>query len=477
MNFDIDKQGQAIIQGELFDQIREHFSVENEAAKFQKRYGSGFIQRRNYAITPTGRCDPGLITEVVKYLTASSYTSKITYSDNLVRVIRPSKNWNINYTTEPYELNLSLRDYQNHIVKRCLTLGRGTVVLATAGGKTLTMASLISRISTFTTTTFKGLIIVPDRGLVEQTFNDFTEYGVPFTFSKWTGDNNLDISTDIVIANLGILQSSKSDLSWINYIDLLVVDEVHKIRKGNKVNKILKKIKTPHKFGFTGTMPEDKLDQWNIIGKIGPILYEKNSYELRLEGYVTNAQVLKLKLNHKTRLYPSPDLNPYRQEVDYLIESKFRNAVIARLANSADNNMLIMVDYIKHGENLYDVCKEVCTEKQVYFIQGDVHIDERERVKRLVEQNTNVVVIAISKIFSTGINIKNLHYITFAGGGKAKIKIIQSIGRGLRLHENKKKLVIVDISDNFKYSTEHSLKRNTLYERERIRTQTKEIFE
>jgi len=476
MNFDIDKQGQAIIRGDFFDQIREHFSEENNAAKFQRGYG-GFIQRRNYAITPTGRCDPGLIPEIVKYLAASSYTSKIYCSDNLTNIIRPSKNWSHNFTTEPYPLNLKLREYQSNIVQRCLISGRGTVVLATAGGKTLTVASLVSRITTFYDNNLKGLIIVPDRGLVEQTFNDFVEYNVPFSFSKWTGDDLLDLSTDVIIANLGILQSSKTDLTWINYIDLLIVDEVHKIRRGNKVNKIIKKIKTPHKYGFTGTMPEDKLDQWNIIGKIGPVLYEKNSYELRVEGYVANAKVLKLKLNHKTRLYRSSDINPYRQELDYLIGSEFRNNTIAKLANNADNNILIMVDYIKHGENLYDVCKKICNNKQVYFIQGEVQVDEREKVKQLVEQNTNVVVIAISKIFSTGINIKNLHYIAFAGGGKAKIKIIQSIGRGLRLHESKKRLVIVDISDNFKYSMEHSWRRDILYERERIQVHKKEISE
>lgn len=477
MNFDIDKQGQAVIRGDFFEQIREHFSVINETAVFQRRHNKKFKQNRIYAVTPTGRCDVGLIPEITKFLVASSYASKITCSDKLIQSIKPSKNWSKNYTIDPYELKLPLRDYQGQIVQKCLTVGRGTVILATSGGKTLTIASLISRISTFGYSKFKGLVIVPDRGLVEQTYNDFTEYGVPFSMSKWTGDDELDLSTDIVIANLSIIHKTKTDISWLKYVDILVVDEVHKIRKQNKVNKILKKIITPHKFGFTGTMPDDKIDQWNIIGKIGPVLFEKNSYELRLQGYVTNAQVLKLELIHRVKLYSSPETSSYRQELDYLIESRFRNTTIAKIANNSTNNILIMVDYIKHGENLLNVCKEICKDKQVYFIQGEVDVDERERVKQLVEQNTNIIVIAISKIFSTGINIKNLHYIVFASGGKAKIKIIQSIGRGLRLHESKKKLIIVDVFDNLKYSTAHSYKRDALYERERIRTQTKKIFE
>jgi superfamily II DNA or RNA helicase len=94
-----------------------------------------------------------------------------------------------------------------------------------------------------------------------------------------------------------------------------------------------------------------------------------------------------------------------------------------------------------------------------------------------METSKDVVVIAISKIFSTGINIKNLHYIVFACGGKAKIKIVQSIGRGLRLHKDKNKLIIFDIADDLRYSAAHALKRQTLYEKERINFAYKEIEE
>ena len=80
----------------------------------------------------------------------------------------------------------------------------------------------------------------------------------------------------------------------------------------------------------------------------------------------------------------------------------------------------------------------------------------------------NIIVIAISKIFSTGINIKNLHYIIFGSGGKAKIKLIQSIGRGLRLHKEKSKLIIFDIGDNLQYGTQHLAKRLLHYKKESI---------
>ena len=85
-----------------------------------------------------------------------------------------------------------------------------------------------------------------------------------------------------------------------------------------------------------------------------------------------------------------------------------------------------------------------------------------------MEEQNNIIVVAISKIFSTGINIKNLHYIMFAGGGKAKIKIIQSIGRGLRLHSDKKELIIFDVADNLRYGQRHMEQRLSLYDSEHI---------
>ena len=86
-----------------------------------------------------------------------------------------------------------------------------------------------------------------------------------------------------------------------------------------------------------------------------------------------------------------------------------------------------------------------------------------------MEKKKNIVVVAISKIFSTGINIKNLHYIIFAGGGKAKIKIVQSIGRGLRLHTDKEELIIFDIADNLRYGQRRVEERLTLYDNEDIK--------
>lgn len=479
-----EKKKQGIIVSDKLNEIREHFSVKNEAAKFARRF-SRYIPLRTYAITPTGRFEPSLLSELKKFFVEKQYTEEVKIDNELLNEVIPAARWkdNVQFNEAIVPLSLPLRDYQEEIVKKAYKLGRGTIVLATAGGKTLTAASLLTKIFLLYGKDFKCLYIVPDLGLVEQTSNDFINYKVPFSVQKWTGSNpiNPNLHCNVTVANLGILQSKNTDLSWIESIDCLIVDEVHKIRKGNEVNKIIKKIKTPVRFGFTGTMPEDLMDQWNIIGKIGPILYEKNSYSLRLENYISHVTAVSFVINYKMLpKYPETLRNAsdkYREEIKFLINSKFRNSFISKIINKINQNSLILVDYIDHGLILEKTLKENIKNKQIFFIRGEVEIDEREKVKTLMEQNNNICVVAISKIFSTGINIKNLHYIVFAGGGKAKIKILQSIGRGLRLHIDKTKLIIFDIADNLNYGYQHFLKRKNLYEKENISHQIKEIEE
>lgn len=477
LKFDIDKKpNKGVLTGDEFNIIRERFSVENPAAKFA-RFGRR-IPFRKYMITPAGKFDIGLYYDIVKYIKQVKDDIKIEKTDQFREQIRPQ------CKAKPTKLNLDLRDYQSKIVNTCITLGRGVVVLATAGGKTLTMASLIqSYYNMSNKQQFTCLVIVPDIGLVNQTNSDFQEYGVTFSHCKWTGDSALNLQCNVIVCNMGILQSKKSDLSFLPHVDLLIVDEVHKLRSGNKINKILDKITTTSRFGFTGTMPENMEDQWNVVGKMGPILYTKNSYELREEKYIVKAKVLILKLmykNYQPEYGYDVDFNPlkrYKKELDFLQTAKHRNAVIEKLCNKFNNNALLLVDYIDHGSLLYANLSTKLKNKKVYFIRGDVEVSEREKIRKLMEKSNNIICIAISKIFSTGINIKNLHYIMFCSGGKAKVKIIQSIGRGLRQHESKTMLTIVDLADQLHYGKQHMKKRVQLYEEENFNYEYRTIEE
>jgi len=471
MMFDIDGKGRAVVKGDEFNRLREKFSVENEAAKFG-RFRGKFMPYRKYIITPAGKFDVGMYFEFKKYLNSVYDNLKVIKSEQFKQALYPR----IDESVKIPELRLKLRDYQHDIVTRCNRVGRGVVVLATAGGKTLTMANLIQGNYNHSKDKldFRCVVIVPDLGLVNQTYSDFRDYGVSFTYSKWTGNHDLNLTTNVIICNMGILQSKKTDVSFLKVMDMVVVDEVHKLRSGNKINAIFKIIETNNRYGFTGTMPEKLEDQWNIIGKIGPVLYEKNSYQLREEDYIAPAQVCVIKIlydNERQYMYNGVDFDPtakYRHELTTLQQSTYRNNVISKVCGNFDNNSLLLVDYIDHGQLLYNTLKIKLKDKEVYFIRGEVEVSERDRIKKLMEGNNNIVCIAISKIFSTGINIKNLHYIMFCAGGKAKVKIIQSIGRGLRQHRSKTQLTIVDIADQLHYGKQHMQKRLKLYEQEKF---------
>jgi len=447
----------------LFDKIREHFSVENEGARFA-RYRGRFAARRKYAITGTGACELGLYWDIRQYLIKEQIKVDINITDKLQKVL------DIGRDIELYKkFTLELREYQEEVIKKALKIGRGTCVLGTGAGKTLTTAALIENYfqSCPDKDTFKCIVLVPDLGLVSQTYEEFNDVGTTFKMTKWTGKTKPDLTSNVIICNIGIVQSQFDNNDWMKYVDLLIVDECHKIKASNKVSKIVSKIKTHNKYGFTGTLPENNLDKWSIIGKLGPVIYEKTSYELRLEDYLANVNVKVLNLEYKVPPRYLSD-NAYREELNYIYDSDFRNTFLTKLCNKLENNTLILVNHIAQGVILSEYLEQ-CKDKQIYFIRGEVEVETREDIKRIMEKDNNVICVAMSSIFSTGVNIKNLHNIIFAAGGKSFIRTVQSVGRGLRKHASKNKLIIFDICDKLRYGIRHCEKRKDIYETEKIK--------
>ena len=473
------KRKEVKIVSDYLPNIKEHFSVKSPAARFNRF--QRFMPQRIYAITPAGYCGVGLVPGIIEFLNKQNIPFEIKVNQEYKDIVQ---NTHILDPDRFKTLNseFKLRDYQEIAVSKALDTGYGVVELATGGGKTLIIANLVYAALHQIEPTEKILIVVPDLGLVSQTHKDFTSYNFPMEIvSKWTGNTELDPNARVIIANMGILQSKNSDISWFNKVGLLVVDECHKLRRGNKVCKLLDKVPTLRRIGFTGTLPENNIDTWNINNFIGPVIFKKTTTELREAAggeYIANAQCLAIKLSYdfKPDYTAVSSAQRYLLELDYIHNSKFRNKVIKQLAHNFKNNCLILIDHIVHGDNLYKELSTL-TDKQVYFIQGSVEVEERRRVQEIMEQHNNVVCIAISKIFSTGISIKNIHYIVFAAGGKSKIKTLQSIGRGLRVHENKDILTLVDIVDDLIYGIKHYDKRKEFYDLEKINTTEKTITE
>jgi superfamily II DNA or RNA helicase len=480
IDYDVSRS-KGLIVSEYLSNIREYFSVEDKQQVFKRRFSVGYRPAtRKYAITPQGRFEPRLLCEIETYLhnlQLSGTSVQIAYTDLFRQKTTIPQLQNV-----IQQLNIPLRDYQEESIRECLNYGSGIVLLPTSAGKTLVISTLCRSIQAQFSVKQKALILVPDIQLVQQTYGDFIEYGIPEDeITRWTGSHPPDFSKNIIIANSQILLSKKQDISVLKDIDILIIDEVHKCKASNTINKIVKSIPAVFRYGFTGTMPVDQIDKWSIIGSLGKVVYAKKSIDLRNQKYITQVNVGVICVNHKVlpKFTPATAASPtaeYEEEITFLQENKFRNETILKLVSKVEKNILIMVDRINHGEVLLKVLSEL-KDRQVFFVQGSVEIQEREKIRQIMEANDNVVCVAISRIFSTGVNIRNLHYVVFASIGKAKIKIIQSIGRSLRLHASKKTAYIIDIADNLKYALSHMRERLELYNSESIKYTVKDIYE
>ena len=463
-------KNKATVETEDFELLRESLSIENKKYNFEKKHNSK-AQRRFYPITKGGKFEFGLFFMIKQKILDLAFGGVIEYSEEFKKRCVPRYD-----IANISKLKYDLYDYQNNAIKNMFKYGRGVCNIGTGGGKTYIMAVFLKNVITKhpQTTVF---ILVPTLQLVEQTYSDFIEYGFSETeISKWSGENKF-INSRIIVGNVGICDKKTEHGKNIFNRSILIIDEVHILKKDNEINSFVDKFVTPNRFGFTGTMPEEIKDQWNVIGKTGKIIFKKKGKELRDEGRISNLKLNIILIEYNYQTYSDLEeavieyneekyvKNKYIPEIEFLIGHAYRNKVISTLAIK-DKNVLIMVDRIEHGEILHEMLKD--KGRTCVFIHGDVEVDTREEIRKLMENTDNVICIAISKVFSTGINIKNLNYIIFATAGKAKVKIIQSIGRGLRLHKNKEKLIVYDIADDTRYGNSHLKKRKILYNDEGI---------
>jgi superfamily II DNA or RNA helicase len=469
------KQIQINTSKENLDLIRETLSVSNPLYRLKK---NKFTPKRFYCITPSGKVDIGLLSELIKVCKQKNLVFSI--NNDLKSVFFCGVK-----TTEDdlVVLNLEYRPYQKEIITLACSLGRGTFVLATAGGKTLTTAGIIETLRTkLNNPSLRSLVIVPNLQLVEQTSKDFVDYGLK-NVSKWSGKNNYDEKSDTVVCNTQLLLSKNTDLSVLSTFDVIFIDECQTLKKQNELDDIFKYITTPFRFALTGTLPDnDKRSLWNIYGKTGPLIYEEKAKSLMDKGYITNVNVYILKINYNDYTWPDIDhvnehpTKYYNDELEYLTYNNRRNDIIINLALKCSKNTIITIDRIKQGELLFDMLKQkVEKDRPIFFIRGSTPIEEREQIRELMKTANNVIIVAISKIFSTGINIPSLTNIIFATIGKSTIKICQTIGRALRLSENKERAIIFDLQDQTKYGILHGRERIELYKKEKFNYATKEI--
>jgi superfamily II DNA or RNA helicase len=160
----------------------------------------------------------------------------------------------------------------------------------------------------------------------------------------------------------------------------------------------------------------------------------------------------------------------------YLVENSKRNDFIVKLCGETQGNTLVLFNYVeKHGKPLYELIQKQYPEKKVYFISGKVDAENREFIRKIIDKEKNAILVASFGTTSTGINIVHLDNIIFASPTKSVIRLLQSIGRGLRTSAIKQTLKVFDIVDDMSWKSykNHVLK----HFEQRIKIYKKEKFD
>jgi superfamily II DNA or RNA helicase len=312
------------------------------------------------------------------------------------------------------------------------------------------------------------LVIVPSTQLVEQFKEDMIEYGIPgeyigkvYTgFKEW--DNAIVIST---------WQTLKNNDDKIGMYDCMIADECHQV-KAHELKKIFSKSKAKYRLGFTGTLHNHITDLYNTKAYLGPVLKEYPSGLLAKQGYVAECNVKAFVLNNYS--IQSENYHDVKEEV---FNNKFRLKFISEVLKKIDDNVLLLVSKIVEGDTLLKLINRH-TNKEVVFLSGKDKTKVREEWRKKMMSNKNIALIATYGIFQQGINIPNLKYAMLASPVKSKIRTLQSIGRALRIHENKEDgAYIIDIIDDVKFLKKHGNRRLEYYKTEDFNVDIINVYE
>lgn len=472
----------------ILQELSDFFTFYVEGYKHMPKFRAGVWDGKIRLLDMRfGTLPAGLTTELVEYSKKLGYS--ISFKPNNFGVpnektmvdIETLKKWifdlNIHTKINGLETRIDVRDYQVEAIYNCIHNQRQVSVTPTGGGKSLIAYCLYRWYLEHDVNHF--LLVVPTLNLVKQMYSDFKEYSKANGFDIEANTQIIADGADKNINKSLIISTWQSiykiPSKWFNDIDCILMDECHQC-KSDAIKGIFEKaINVKYRFGVTGSLDKSAVNKLVINGMIGDISKVKTTRELINEGHLSDIKItcIILRYNKESKaLIKSAD---YQTEIDFLCQHKNRNTFISKLALSRTGNSLILFNYIeKHGVPLYEEIKYLATTQKVHFVSGKVEAEDRERIRLLVQDSTeNNIIVASCGTFSTGLNLPRIHNIIFATPTKSVIRVMQSIGRGLRRSKDKDYLRLYDIADNIvpsKYkpnaTMRHFLERLRIYNEE-----------
>ena len=352
---------------------------------------------------------------------------------------------------------VELHDHQINAINQYLENPQCIQELSTSAGKTIITAALSQRIEKYG----RSIVIVPNKSLVEQTLADYQNFELDV--GVYYGDRkDLDKTHTICTwQSLESLERQKRDEKrsdaveeFVSGVCCVIVDEVHgadaaalkRLLSGPMAN-------IPLRWGLTGTIPKDQGSQMSIKVNLGPIVNKVKASDLQELGILSSCNINVLQTQENI-VY-----NNYQSELSFLVTDPVRLDWMAEKIKeiSYSGNTLVLVDRIKTGEEL------VARIQDSVFVSGEVKQKKRKEEYKDINLGEGKVLVATFGVAAVGISITRLHNVVLVEPGKSFVRVIQSIGRGLRKGFDKDHVDIWDICANAKYSKKHLTERKRFY--------------
>ena len=466
----------------VIQELSEHFTFEVEGAKFmpavKQRRWDGKIRLLNRT---NGEINAGLYWAIKKWAMSRGIAIKVEdgpygypYEQNQIEHLKLT-NW-IKNLNVPFEA----RDYQYDAVTHGIQNKRCVLISPTGSGKSfiiyLLMRWYLDNLDE------KVLVIVPTTSLVEQMAKDFIDYGFdPELFHKIYSGKDKETNKRIIITTWQSIY--KLGPKWFEPFGCIFGDEVHGFKSKSLSSIMNKSVKAQYRFGTTGTLDGSQVHKLVLEGLFGPVKKVTTTAALQEKQQLAkiNIDILQLKYTKDER--EKLKGGTYQEEIDFLVSHEKRNRFIRNLALSLDGNTLVLFNLVeRHGKVLRDLIQEKIEEdRKLFYVSGEVKTHDREAIRKIVETQESAIVLASLGTFSTGINIRNIHNILFASPSKSQIRVLQSIGRGLRVSDDGRTTRLYDVADDLRvknhlnFTLRHSAERIKIYKEETFPFKVSEV--
>lgn len=360
-----------------------------------------------------------------------------------------------------------IRDYQIEIINNFLKNPQSLQEVATGAGKTIMTAALSYSVEAYG----RSIVIVPNKDLVTQTERDYINVGLDV--GVYFGDRKDFGKTHTICTwqSLGnMLKKTKADEAeitigeFIEGVCCVIVDEVH-MAKADVLKELLTSVMAhiPIRWGLTGTIPKSDFDYKAIMVSLGPVTGKLSAKELQDKGVLANCHVNIVQLQDKV------EFTNYQSELKFLLEDDKRLTTICQLLENIKDsgNTLILVDRVGAGRAIQTRLSEAFTKArldyEVSFVSGGTNLTERKEQYDEVATATNKVIVATYGVAAVGINIPRIFNLVLVEPGKSFVRVIQSIGRGVRKAEDKDFVQIWDLTSSCKFAKRHLTQRKAFY--------------